>query len=348
MRRPIALALAWAVASCSVLPLPKPAAADFNQALAPVFERDMPNALARLATLPESALTTQHRAVRSCMQDRFGSGEAGATPLASLADKVLASYRRYWTASLLRQQPYEQAESILLAELDRLSGAATGSNLDTRHDATDRVASLLEAQGLFVLGGVTPPLRELMLWRQQTSTSTRVDLPDGPVNIKVTMLDDFQSLGWAAWATCDRSHTGGWVTPQGMMVVRAAWDLDSEAYRVSLLAHEAQHFSDIRRYPRLSSADLEYRAKLVELALSLETQATLMQSFVVQARRDKSLPHAFASYWLVERLQTRLGRLAWTKQPPSAVRQAALAELAAHSNLLNDQGPEWAITALPD
>ena len=64
MRRPIALALAWAVASCSVLPLPKPAAADFNQALAPVFELDMPSALARLATLPESALTTQHRAVR--------------------------------------------------------------------------------------------------------------------------------------------------------------------------------------------------------------------------------------------------------------------------------------------
>lgn len=343
--------MALAVASCSVLPSPKPAAADFNQALAPVFELDMPSALARLATLPERALTAQHLAVRACMQDRFGSGEAGAAPLTSLADKVLAAYRRYWTASLLRQQPPEKAESILLAELDRLSGAATSPNLDTQHDATDRVARLLEAQGFFVLGGVTSPLRELMLWRQQTSTSTRVDLPDGPIQIKVTMLDDFQSLGWAAWAawaTCDRSHTGGWVTPQGMMVVRAAWDMDSEAYRVSLLAHEAQHFSDIRRYPRLSSADLEYRAKLVELALSLETQATLMQSFVVQARRDKSLPHAFASYWLVERLRARLGHLAWTKQPPSAVRQAALAELAAHSNLLNDQGPDWAITALPD
>lgn len=348
MTRFIAVALALAVAGCSAVPSHKAAAADFSQALAPVYELDMPSALARLAATPESALSSQHHTLRACIQKRFGGDEASAAPLTGLAGDVLQAYRRYWSASLRRLQSPEQAESIQLAELDRLSGVETKAGLDAENDAPARVARRLEAQGLFVLGGVTPPLRELMLWRQQTTGSTRVDLPDGPSQIEVTMLDDFQSLGWAAWATCERSHTGGWVTPQGMMVVRAAWVLDSEAYRVSLLAHEAQHFNDIRRYPKLSSADLEYRAKLGELALSLETQATLMQSFVVQARRDRALPHAFASYWLVERLQARLGHLARTKQPRSTVREAALAELAAHSSLLTDQGPGTVITALPD
>jgi hypothetical protein len=343
-----ALALASALAGCAAIAAHQAERADFGHALTPVFELDMPSALARLAAIPERALNPQQRAVRACMQSRFGGSAVGGGPLTGLPGDVLRAYRLYWTASLLRQQGPEQAESTLLAELDRLSGAATSLDVDARLDGPARVARLLEAQGLFVLGGVTPPLRELMLWRQQTTTLTTVELPGGPIEVAVAMLDDFLSLGWAAWATCERSHTGGWATADGIMVVRAAWDLNGEAYRVSLLAHEAQHFSDLRRYPKLSSADLEYRAKLVELALAHDTQAALMEYFSIQARRDRTLPHQFASYWVVERLRSRTERQPWTGHFGSAVRQAALAELAAHSALLDERGAESVTTALPD
>jgi hypothetical protein len=48
------------------------------------------------------------------------------------------------------------------------------------------------------------------------------------------VLLDFVSLGWAAHATGDRSHTGGWATTTELYAVRDAYDLDSESLRVSV------------------------------------------------------------------------------------------------------------------
>jgi hypothetical protein len=341
-----------ALGGCSTLPAQNAPTMDFNAALAPVFEGDMPSTLARLAALPERDMNARQLALRTCMQARFGGAAAdrgrGPLPaLTSLAGDVLASYRRYWTAALQRTSTAEAAEASLLSELEGLSGTPR-LGPEARAESPARLAELLEAQGLFVLGGVTPPLREFMLWRQQTRQVTHIELPGGAIDVAVTLLDDFVSLGWAAWATCDKSHTGGWATADGIMVVRPAWDLDSESYRISLLAHEAQHFSDYRRYPQLAGPDLEYRAKLVELALAADTQRKLLDSFSTRALRDRALPHSFASYWVVERLRSRIGGERWIAAPRLAIRQAALAELAAHGTALDERGRASVTTALPD
>ncbi len=192
------------------------------------------------------------------------------------------------------------------------------------------------------------PLHELMLWREQTHSVRTVALPGGDIEVKVTALDGFASLGWAAWATCDRSHTGGWATADGIMVVAPAWDLRSEAYTISLLAHEAQHFSDYRRYPKLAQTDLEYRAKLVEIALAETTQRELLGTFASRAQRNRDLPHPFANHWLVERLRTRLGGADWIARSRDEIARAALAELQAHSDLIDAKGALLAESVLPD
>ena len=55
-------------------------------------------------------------------------------------------------------------------------------------------------------------------------------------------------------------------------------DRTSETFLVSYLKHEARHFADTLDFPNLSGADLEYRAKLTELAFacgtSFEKQST--------------------------------------------------------------------------
>jgi hypothetical protein len=201
---------------------------------------------------------------------------------------------------------------------------------------------------LHALGGVTAPLHEFMLWRQQTTQRETIALVDGTVDIQVTLLDGFVSLGWAAWGTCERSHTGGWATSDGIMVVAPAWKLDSEDYLVSLQAHEAQHFSDYRIYPKLASPDLEYRAKLVELALANQTQRALLEQFTAGAKRDRTLPHSFANYWVVEHLRMRLKTTSWDAVTTAAVRNAATAALAAHSAALDARGRDTVATALPD
>jgi len=130
-------------------------------------------------------------------------------------------------------------------------------------------------------------------------------------------------------------------------VVVPGWDLSSERYRVSLLDHESQHFADYPRFPKLAQTDLEYRAKLTELALAHESQAELLAMFSAGAKRDRALPHPFAEWWVIKRIGDRLGRDDWKAWKPDPVRAAA-AELAAHTTLLQRRGAATVVSALPD
>jgi hypothetical protein len=324
-------------------PAPNP---EFARALAPVFDVDMPEALARMAALAPATLDASQRRTRECMIDRFGPAavESNDGALAAPVDAVLQAYRRYWTTTLMRRASLERAETALSVDLGKVLGAA-GSGIEAETEEAVRVA---ERHGLHALGGVTAPLHEFMLWRRQTTQRETVALLGGTIDIQVTLLDDFVSLGWAAWGTCERSHTGGWATTDGIMVVAPAWKLDSEEYLVSLRAHEAQHFSDYRIYPKLASPDLEYRAKLVELALANQTQRALLEQFIAGAKRDRTLPHSFANYWVVEHLRTRLGTASRDTVTTDAVRNAATAELAAHGAALDARGRDAVETVLPD
>lgn len=300
----------------------------------------------RLTALPDEAMDEAQRRVRECMQARFAppSREAAGEPLPGLAGEVLGAYRRYWTSVLMKHKTPAQAEAALFESLARWD-TTDATDLDGRSEAVQRV---LESQGWHVLVGTTTPLYELMLWREQTSGLRTVALPGGDIDVKVTLLDDFPSLGWAAWATCDRSHTGGWATVDGIMVVVPAWDLNSERYTTGMLAHEAQHFSDFRRYPKLAQTDLEYRAKLVELALTVTTQREQLDKFLSRAIRDRGSPHPFANHWVIERLRARLGAGDWMAQPRDTIARAALAELQAHSDQLDAKGAALVESVLPD
>lgn len=154
---------------------------------------------------------------------------------------------------------------------------------------------------------MTRPLRELMLWRTESETRYNVRLPESAQSVTVVFLDDFASLGWAGFATCDRNHSGGWTKPDRLYAVRAAYDTASESFRVSYLAHEAQHFSDNRRFPALDrQEELEYRAKLVELAVGRTTVYDLLDSFAGNVSNDVSVPHSYANGRVVRDMRQRL------------------------------------------
>ena len=322
---------------------------DLSSALAPVFQADLPQTLTRLKALPDDALTPKQRNVRDCIVARF----AAASPTAASATdprlpddlaEVLRAYRRYWTSVLMQTETSVQAEGTLSEELGRLLPDAPAS-LDQRADAAITFA---QRRGWHALGGVTAPLREYLLWKDQSTRQEDIALPGGTVTVSVSMLDGFASLGWGAWGTCEAAQTGGWATPEGLMVVVPGWDLSSENYRVSLLDHEAQHFADYPRFPKLGQPDLEYRAKLTELSLAHDTQRELLAMFAAGAKRDRALPHPFAQWWLMERIGTRFGSAEWSAWKPDDVRAAAAAELMAHTALLQARGAATVQSVLPD
>jgi len=320
---------------------------DFAAAIGPVFQGDLTEAVARLKALPDEAVPPGKRAARACILARFARAEPASEPtdtrLPPDLAAVLQAYRRYWTTSLMHTGSAVDAQGRLSDDLGRLLPDAP-AGLDAR---TEAAVALAGKRGWHALGGVTAPLHEFLLWKDEATRREDVALPGGTVAVKVSMLEGFASLGWGAWATCDAAHTGGWATSDGLMVV-PGWDLSGERYRVSLLAHESQHFSDYPRFPKLAQTDLEYRAKLVELALAHDAQHDLLAMFAASARRDRTLPHPFAQWWVMQRVGERLGtsdRAAWK---PDAVRAAAAAELAAHTALLQARGAASVETALPD
>ena len=97
------------------------------------------------------------------------------------------------------------------------------------------------------------------------------------------------------YLTFGRFGTGGWASPDGTInCVEQAYDFESERFLVSLLKHEAQHTVDMKQFPGITPAELEYRAKLVELHYSGDLG--LLQKFLSEADENRTGDsHAAAS-----------------------------------------------------
>ena len=109
-----------------------------------------------------------------------------------------------------------------------------------------------------------------------------MELPDGVQDYAVKLLDGFVMLSWLDYLSFGEVGTGGWSNGDGLIhCVKSGYDLDSEAFQVSLLKHEAQHAADHARFRGMSSEELEYRAKLVELICS--SQRNLLDRFLLEA-----------------------------------------------------------------
>jgi hypothetical protein len=264
---------------------------------------------------------------RACLVDRFGR-DAPAVQGDDVTDgfvrTVLALYQSYWWHSLMQPAQREGYEAELATRLSELLSKDSGSP-PPMGGIDSALKQALAKRGHHALLGRTPPLRELMLWRKQTVREDVVALPEGEHRVSVELLDDFLSLGWSAYGRCGRATTGGWATTEAIHAVVPAYQdgLDGEAFRVVFLAHEAQHFADKQRWPGLAAWELEYRAKLTELAMAGENLARRRLAGFVQSQGDDlQSPHTYANKRVIDALQVRLGR------PPMAAEMATLAAAA--------------------
>lgn len=291
-------------------------------------------ALSHLRQVPPDALKAGDREALGCMLARFDSKAPAPAPsgLDEWTANVLRAYQRYWSREMLATGPgaNRAGERELAKALAPLAGAGTPEGAPPEMDALEPLlAQKLEARGYHALFGVTTPLREFMLWRAQTDETYDVALPGGRESVHVVMLDGFVSLGWVGFATCGYYHSGGWTKPDRLYCVRSSYDLASEAFRVSYLAHEGQHFADSRQLPQLEQPELEYRAKLVEIVNANTSLHDLLREFSGNVSDSREQPHAFAN----RRLMTDLTRALtagppsdgswWEKVPSATIRSAA-------------------------
>ncbi len=204
---------------------------------------------------------------------------------------ILRLYQVYYRDVFYCGLPETEAAERLLAGLRaRLDAPDADEAL-----LTERLRSAFEAEGFHALFGKTQGYYGPYIWRETVPTVYRVELPDCTAEYTVNILRGFVFRSWMDYLTFGRFGTGGWASPDGTInCVEQAYDFKSERFLVSLLKHEAQHAVDMKRFPGITPAELEYRAKLVELHYSGDPG--LLQKFLAEADGSRTGDsHAAAS-----------------------------------------------------
>ena len=262
----------------------------------------------------------------------FEDGEYRTFEVPDALNDILRQYQIYYRDVFYCGLPEAEAADKLRTRLKALLHLPdAGEEL-----LTERLRSAFEAEGYHALFGKTQGYYGPYIWRDTVPTVYRVELPGGTAEYTVNILKGFVFRSWMDYLTFGRFGTGGWASPDGTInCIAQAYDFESERFLVSLLKHEAQHAVDMKQFPAITPAELEYRAKLVELHYSGDLG--LLQKFVSEAdesRADDS--HAAAS--------ARIRREFADTDPAdlSAIRARALELLEAHTKEMEDKY-RWAV-----
>jgi hypothetical protein len=331
---------------CTVMAQPKSSEAAQNAIAAStsaILQGDSTAALKALRGVSALQFLGKDADHRVCMLSRFDR----KTPprMTGRADnpfirELLSIYQDYWWHTLKAPAQRGALDSKLLLRLRALLGASESSAQDM-----DAIEKLLDAavkkRGYRSISGRTPPLFELMIWKTEDVRTYEVDLPESRQSVKAVLLSGFVSSGWSHYGLCGRSGAGGWVGEDAVYAVASKYDLNSEEYRVSLLAHESQHFADLKQFPKLASWSLEYRAKLTELWAADETRTKLLKKFAQSQSDDMDSPHTYANKRLLIALRKQLAvdeTFDLTAATPDRMKEAARLVLVGDTERLSRVG----------
>ena len=217
-----------------------------------------------------------------------------------LLQALLNCYYKYYISVLTNNNVLE-SEKQLADNLAKLLMMDENTDLDT---IETRLEGIFREKGYTFLGGRTTPYYGPYIWKTTKKEDFNVEIPCGNQKVTVFIISEFLMLSWLHFATFGKHHTGGWANEEGLYYVNAdnkEIDTQSADFQVWFLKHETQHLSDYTKYPNLEGSGLEYRAKLVELIYYTDTFNKL-ETFINQARNDKSLAHPFAAYMIIKGL----------------------------------------------
>jgi hypothetical protein len=273
-----------------------------------IYQGDSTRALQALLRVPSSEFMGDDAVHRECMRqlwDRPSPPPITGVIEDKLVAAVLLAYQRYWWQALKTQARLDALESQLLNTLRELL-AASPSDATDMDAITELLETAIKGRGHHPLTGRTPPLLEFMLWQSEQTQSYEVELPERRQSIKVVLMNGFLSRGWSSYALCGRGGASGWSADDAVYAVASRYDLTSEKYRASLLAHEAQHFADKKMWPSMPPWELECRAKLTELSAAQETQRDLLTKFTQQQSDNTQSPHTYANKRVLAALRRHL------------------------------------------
>lgn len=291
-----------------------------------LIKEDLHAAIAYIKQFPEK------KELYEKYQSLFEKEEYLTYDIEKILNEILLLYQKYYRDVLYLKIPAQEAEHTLLERLKVLLSVKDTDITMEKLEEKD-VAQAFTQRGYYFQGGQTGRFYGPYIWKKTEIQTYDVELPDGMQKYSVRFLDDFISRSWLDYISFSDVGTGGWADENGMInCVKSSYDLDSESFRVSLLKHEAQHTMDHQKYADLTTAELEYRAKLVELIYS--EKRNLLKSFLSEADpSQKDNGHAVASEWIAGGFESKTGcSRAQLEELPVAQIQTVAAKLFQESN----------------
>lgn len=228
-----------------------------------------------------------------------------------IVDDISSIYREYWRTELLKEDHKNRTDTTLYKNL---SEYLTNNNLTKlSKDSLSKTIKndselkrIIKDQGFKADFKFRNGFQELYIWDKETSKNYEVILPKDTINTKVVFIENYHLNGYDNYATFGSSQIGGWAVKESATLYcsKEGYDLHSETFEISYLKHESLHFTDLNEYPNLSSADLEYRSKVIELMYCTEeTIYNKVSAFINGANNaDRSHSHPYANYILIKNL----------------------------------------------
>ena len=239
----------------------------------------------------------------------FENGEYRSYDVPEFLGQILLLYQVYYRDVFYCGLPETEAADKLLTQLKALLELP-----DADEDRlAQRLCAVFEQHGYHALFGKTQGFYGPYVWKDTVPAVYSVELPGGTAEYTVNILKGFVFRSWMYYLSFGMFGTGGGASPDGTInCIEQTYDFESERFLVSLLKHEAQHTVDMKQFPGITPAELEYRAKLVELHYSGDLG--LLQKFLSEADESKTNDsHAVASAWLKREFadtdQTNLSRI---------------------------------------
>lgn len=294
---------AFAATSVLAVPQPPPPAA-LSEAVGAALQADSARVLTLIDGVDITTLSSRNQALVICMRERLRPAAEPVAASTQISDRALAIYQHYWVAAMAHPDARVEEEKRLADALRALLGAPANAHMDALEPL---LAAALTKEGFHSLQGQTGFLRELMIWSKQDERLMPVALPEGKYEVRVEILEGFKSFGWGSYATCGRASTGGWTTDDALFAVVPRYtSLNDEEFSVSFLGHESQHFADKAHFMGLQPWELEYRAKLTELAQANETRSKVLGKFIQDQGEDMGSPHSYANRRVLGDMVARL------------------------------------------
>jgi hypothetical protein len=285
---------------------------DYSKMFSYALDADITSALNLYKPIDTLSLSEKDRKIKNIIESRFKYD----TDKSNYIDKItpelkplMKLYSEYWHKALKSDKSnFDSSFSKSLIKFLMANAPVTDKSRNISEEELNN--SLIEyctSLGYNTTGfGRTGKLLDLLVWKSQYDSLYSFVTTDDTINVNVTFMENFVTLGWEEYATLGQYYPGGWANEKGLYCVKSAYDLQSENFLISYLAHEGRHFKDYKLFPNLTGAELEYRAKLTELSLADNTLYKTIEFFINNGIKDSESAHSKANYLVIQDLSKYL------------------------------------------